>query len=72
MSFAAIFMAESEHVVNELPMPSVMFGVFALIVFLFLGVITFTYRDVANRHSHKAGSAPTAHTYDTPDTEAQH
>lgn len=73
MSFATILMAESEHVVNELPMPSFMFGVLALVVFLFLGVITFTYRDVANRHSHKTGSAPTAHTYDTADAgEQQH
>ena len=31
-------------------MPAWMFGVIALIVFLFLGVATFSYRDVANRH----------------------
>lgn len=64
MSFATILLAESEHVVNELPMPSFMFGVLALVFFLFLGAVTFTYRDVANRHSHKTGGQPTAHTYD--------
>lgn len=72
MSFATILIAESEHVVNELPMPSVMFGALALVIFMFLGFITFTYRDVANRHSHKTGHAPTAHTYDTPESDSHH
>lgn len=56
MSFATILLSETEHVVNELPMPSIMFGVIAMIIFIFLGAVTFTYRDVANRHSHKAQS----------------
>ncbi|SEC16324.1 hypothetical protein SAMN04489806_2754 [Paramicrobacterium humi] len=64
MSFAMILLAESEHVVNPTPMPTFMYGVLALIFFLFIGVATFTYRDVANRHSHKTGHQPTAHTYD--------
>lgn len=50
MSFATILLAEAAgH--TELPMPTWMYGVIALIVFLFLGVATFSYRDVANRHS---------------------
>ncbi|RLQ85960.1 hypothetical protein [Mycetocola zhadangensis] len=50
MSFATILFAEAAgHV--ELPMPTWMYGVIALIVFVFLGVATFSYRDVANRHS---------------------
>ena len=49
MSFATILIADAAaH--TELPMPAWMFGVIALIVFLFLGVATFSYRDVANRH----------------------
>ncbi|MCU1560447.1 hypothetical protein [Mycetocola sp.] len=49
MSFATILIAEAVgH--TELPMPAIMYGVIALIVFLFLGVATFSYRDVANRH----------------------
>lgn len=49
MSFATILIAEAtQHA--ELPMPAWMYGVIALIVFLFLGVATFSYRDVANRH----------------------
>ena len=49
MSFATILIAE-EAARAELAMPAWMFGVIALIVFLFLGVATFSYRDVANRH----------------------
>ncbi|WP_437585048.1 hypothetical protein ACSAGD_07325 [Paramicrobacterium sp. CJ85] len=69
MPFATVLMAESEHTVNELVMPSFMFGVVALAIFLILGFATFAYRDVANRHSHKTGSAQTAHAYDTPESE---
>ncbi len=58
MSFATILLAEAAtHV--ELPMPAWMYGVIALIVFIFLGAATFSYRDVANRHSAK-GSARAA------------
>lgn len=55
MSFATILLAEAAtHV--ELPMPTWMYGVIALIAFVFLGVATFSYRDVANRHSAKASA----------------
>lgn len=37
MSFAMILLAESEHVVNPTPMPTFMYGVLALIFFLFIG-----------------------------------
>ena len=54
MSIAAVSMmvnlaAEEAH--NELPMPSFMFGVVALVVFAVLGFVMFSYRDVANRHT---------------------
>ena len=55
MSFATTLLAEAVHH-TELPMPSFMYGVVALIVFLFLGVATFSYRDVANRHAGRAGA----------------
>lgn len=72
MPIVTSVLAESEHVVNELPMPSFMYGVLALALFLVLGVFAFTFRDVANRHSHKTGSAPTAHAYDNPDADQSH
>ncbi|MCP2030667.1 heme/copper-type cytochrome/quinol oxidase subunit 2 [Okibacterium sp. HSC-33S16] len=50
MSFATILLAEAaSH--TELPMPTWMYAVIAGIVFLFLALATFSYRDVANRHS---------------------
>lgn len=44
-----------------LPFPSVVFGIIAMSVFLLLGAITWSYRDVANRHEHKAGSSNSHH-----------
>jgi hypothetical protein len=49
MSFATTLIAEAVHH-TELPMPAIMYGVLALVVFSFLGVATFSYRDVSNRH----------------------
>ena len=46
--------AESGHV--ELPMPTFMYGVVALIVFIALGLVMWSYRDVANRHSQVSGA----------------
>ncbi len=37
-------------------LPNWGFGLVAFCVFLALGVITWTYRDVANRHAHKAAT----------------
>lgn len=45
------------EVVNELPFPPWMFGVAFLVVFLALGLVTYSYRNVANRHSHKTPPA---------------
>lgn len=45
-------LAEAE-VVNPLPFPGVVFGAIAMTVFLLLGFVTWSYRDVANRHDHK-------------------
>jgi hypothetical protein len=45
------FVAESAGV--TLPFPSFVFGIIAMSVFLLLGFVTWSYRDVANRHDHK-------------------
>ena len=34
--------------------PTVIFGAIAMSIFLLLGVVTWSYRDVANRHDHKS------------------
>ncbi len=44
-----------------LPFPSFVFGIIAISVFLLLGAITWSYRDVANRHEHKTNSSNSHH-----------
>ncbi len=38
-------------------MPPIAFALIAFGIFLLLGVVTWTYRDVANRHAHKAATS---------------
>lgn len=44
---------------NELPMPAVLYGLIALVGFVALSAVTWSYRDVSNRNprrsSHQAG-----------------
>jgi hypothetical protein len=40
---------------NALPVSSVVFPLIAAGIFTLLGVVTWSYRDVANRHSNKTG-----------------
>ena len=46
---------------SELPFPTFVTGVIALGIFALLGFITWSYRDVANRHSHKSDSNNSHH-----------
>ena len=41
----------------QLPFPSVFFGVIAIGVFIVLGLVVWSYRDVANRHDHKSNNS---------------
>jgi hypothetical protein len=51
--------AEATH---PLIMPNFAFAAIAFGIFLALGVVTWTYRDVANRHANKANAqVPGAH-----------
>lgn len=43
----------ASEVVNELPMPALVYGAIFIVGFIALGIVTFSYRDVANRHSQK-------------------
>lgn len=53
---------EGEHeIVTMLPFPAIFFGVIALAVFAVMGYITWSYRDVANRHEHKVSNTPSNH-----------
>ena len=39
--------------VSIYPFPTVVFGLIAFTVFMLLGLVTWSFRDVANRHDHK-------------------
>ncbi|MBK0421455.1 hypothetical protein JD292_05135 [Leucobacter sp. CSA2] len=57
MSLVATIVAAAEegsHVVNELPFPGFLFGVIMFVAFTALAAVTFSFRDVANRHAAKA------------------
>jgi hypothetical protein len=41
-------------------LPPLVFPIIAFLIFLFLGVVTWTYRDVANRHAPKAAAKANA------------
>ncbi|CAB4898285.1 unannotated protein [freshwater metagenome] len=42
---------------SELPIPALMYGLIAMSIFILLAFITFSYRDVANRHDHKTSNS---------------
>lgn len=57
MSILATIAAASEgagHVVNELPIPAVLYGVIVFALLSAFAIVTFSFRDVANRHAAKA------------------
>ena len=53
-------LTETVHA-RELPMEPFMYGVLALALFFVLGVVTYSYRDVANRHRAKAAAYAARH-----------
>ena len=57
---AILSAAEGEHFVTY-PFPTVVFGIIAMGVFILLGLVTWSYRDVANRHDHKVDSSKGHH-----------
>lgn len=59
MSFLTAVLAETEHA--ALPMPTLAYGLTALVIFFALGFVVWTYRDVANRHQAKADAYAAAH-----------
>lgn len=60
MSFLTAVSAETAHA-NALAMPEIMYGVVALVVFVVFGFVTWSFRDVANRHKAKGDAFAAAH-----------
>lgn len=52
---------EEAHELAPLLMPPLAFAGVAAVVFIALGVVTYSFRDVANRHSQKFGSSQAHH-----------
>ncbi|KGJ74232.1 hypothetical protein GY21_10680 [Cryobacterium roopkundense] len=59
MSFVTAVLTEVGHV--ELPLPLLAYPAVALVLFIALGVVLWSFRDVANRHSAKADAYAAAH-----------
>ena len=54
-TLASAILASEEELAPLFAPPLVIAGIAALF-FLMIGLVTFAYRDVANRHSHKTGT----------------
>jgi len=50
--------AEVEHELAPIIAPPLVLAGIAAAFFLLVGLVTYSYRDVANRHSDKVGDAP--------------
>jgi hypothetical protein len=50
----------SGEIVNELPFPAEVFGIAFLVSFFALAWLTYSYRNVANRHRHKTQGTSSA------------
>lgn len=64
-NLATIAATEGAAVVNELPIPAIMYGVIVFTIFLVCAIVLFSFRDVANRHSAKAEAYAREHGSDS-------
>ena len=61
-TLVALAAEESGH--GNIALETVVFGIIALVVFGSLALVTLSYRNVANRHAHKAEAYARAHAND--------
>jgi len=61
MSLITSLITAVEEVHHELPMSPFAYGGIAAAAFIALGVVVWSYRDVANRHSDKVGQSHDDH-----------
>jgi hypothetical protein len=54
---STLLLVSAEEAPAQLVLPNWAFPAIAAAVFLTLGLVTWSWRDVANRHSNKTGSA---------------
>ncbi|WP_341999202.1 hypothetical protein MRBLWH7_000706 [Microbacterium sp. LWH7-1.2] len=63
VTIIALAAEESEHHGN-VALETVGYGITAIVVFAALAIVTLSYRNVANRHAHKAEAYARAHAND--------
>lgn len=61
MNLLVTVLTETEHELAPLLMPPLAFAGIAVVVFAALGFVTWSYRDVANRHANKTAKGHDAH-----------
>jgi protein-S-isoprenylcysteine O-methyltransferase Ste14 len=61
MSLATVLLAAAEAGHTELPIPTWLYGVIALVAFLVLALVIWSFKDVSNRHALRADSYAASH-----------
>lgn len=56
-----LFSHAAEETAVTYPFPTFVFGIIAFSIFMVLGLITWSFRDVANRHDHKTSDNKAHH-----------
>ena len=59
-----VLAAEESEAHGNVALETVIFGIIAIAVFAALALVTLSYRNVANRHAHKADAYAAAHAND--------
>ncbi|QEO15950.1 hypothetical protein FLP10_17135 [Agromyces intestinalis] len=61
MSLVTAVLASESVNARELPVEPFVYGLVAFVIFLALAIVTYSYRDVANRHRAKAAAYAARH-----------
>lgn len=61
MSLATVLLTASEAGHTELAMPTWAYGVIALVAFLVLGLVIWSFKDVSNRHALQGDAYAASH-----------
>lgn len=54
-------LAEAAETATQLPIPAIAYGIIAAVVFVVLGFVTFSFRDVYHRHIEKSNKQSGGH-----------
>ena len=57
----AAALAAFQYTAHALPIPAILYGIIAAIVFIFLACVLWSYKDVSNRHGYPHDTEATQH-----------